>query len=100
MLFDLRGRRKRMIQFAYAGLALVMALSLFTVTGAANIGDLFGGGSSGSSSSVFDTQAQHLERKLAKDPANEQLLVQDVKARYTAGNSKIQYNPTTGAPAS
>ena len=30
MLFDLRGRRKRMIQVVYAGLALFMALSLFT----------------------------------------------------------------------
>lgn len=96
MLFDIRGRRKRVIQVVYAALALLMALSLFTVVGPVSFGDLFGTGSSGTSSSVFDDQAEQIERKLAKDPRNEDLLVRDVKARYTAGNSQTQTDPATG----
>jgi hypothetical protein len=98
MLFDLRGRRKRVIQVAYAGLALIMALSLFTVVGPVNLGDLFGNGSSGSSSSAFDDAALKIERKLARDPKNEKLLVQDTRARYTAANAQIQFDPNTGQP--
>jgi hypothetical protein len=97
MLFDLRGRRKRVIQVAFGGLALLMALSLFTVTGGASLGDLFGGSSgTSSSSSVFDDQAKQIERKLAKDPKNPKLLATDVKVRYTAGNAQVQTDPSTG----
>jgi hypothetical protein len=98
MLFDLRGRRKRVIQVAYAALALIMALSLFTVVGPVNLGDLFGTGGSSSGSSAFDDAALRIERKLAKDPRSEKLLVQDAKARYTAANAQIQYDPSTGQP--
>ncbi len=96
MLFDIRGRRKRVVQVVYAALALIMALSLFTVVGPVNLGDVFGGGSSSTDSSAFTDQAEQIERKLAKEPRNEELLVRDVKARYTAGNSQIQTDPATG----
>jgi hypothetical protein len=96
MLFDLRGRRKRMIQVVYAGLALFMALSLFTVVGPVNLGDLFGNGSSSSGTSAFTTQAQQIERKLARDPNNAKLLSADVKVRYSAGLSQSQTDPNTG----
>jgi hypothetical protein len=99
MLFDLRGRRKRVIQVAYAVLAVLMGLSLFTVVGPVNLGDLFGTGglSGGSSSDVFDQQAQRIERKLAKDPHDETLLATLTRTRYNAGNSLIEYDPATGA---
>jgi tetratricopeptide (TPR) repeat protein len=93
MLFDIRGRRKRVIQIVYAALALLMALSLFTVVGPVSFGDLFGNGTSGDSS-AFEDQAQQIERQLAKDPKNEQLLIRDVRARYTAANSQIQTDPS------
>jgi hypothetical protein len=96
MLFDIRGRRKRVIQVVYVMLALLMALSLFTVVGPVNLGDLVGGGSS-SSSSASDDQAQAIERKLAKDSRNEALLLSDVRARSTFARAQIQTDPTTGA---
>jgi hypothetical protein len=97
MLFDLRGRRKRVIQVAYAGLALVMALSLFTVVGPVNIGDLFGGSSgTTNTSSVFDDQVQRLERQLKKNPSDPTLLTQLTRTSFNAGNAGIQRDPTSG----
>src|SRR5919106_1357612 len=91
MLFDIRGRRKRVIQVAYAILALLMALSLFTVVGPVNLGDLVGSGSSGSSGSdVFVEQAQRIDRKLANDPKNEDLYPRAVRAWSTAGQTELQ----------
>jgi hypothetical protein len=97
MVFDTRGRRKRVIQVVYGGLALFMALSLFTVVGPVNIGDLVGGGSSSSSSSsIFDDQVQRLERKLRKNPDDQQALAALVRARYNAANAQIDRDPATG----
>ena len=97
MLFDLRGRRKRMIQVVYAGLALFMALSLFTVVGPVNIGDLFGNGtSSTNTSSVFDDQVQRLEHQVKKNPNDPTLLVQLTRTSFNAGNAGIQRDPTSG----
>jgi hypothetical protein len=97
MLFDLRGRRKRVIQVAYAGLALVMALSLFTVVGPVNIGDLFGGSSgTTNTSSVFDDQVQRLERQLKKNPSDPTLLTQLTRTSFNAGNAGIQRDPNSG----
>ncbi len=99
MLFDIRGRRKRVIQVVYAALALLMALSLFTVVGPVSFGDLFGTGTtSSSSSSVFDDQVQRLERKLKQNPNDQAALVQLTRARYNAGNAKVEKDPVTGAP--
>lgn len=90
MLFDVRGRRKRVIQVVYAALAALMALSLLTVVGPVSLGDLVGTGSSGDPSGALEDQAQQIERQLTKDPKNEQLLIRDVRARYSAGNVQIQ----------
>ncbi len=97
MLFDIRGRRKRVIQVVYAVLAALMGLSLFTVVGPVNLGDLIGGGGGSSSSSAFTDQAEQIERKLAKDPRNETLLLRDIRARSTAATAEIQSDPATGA---
>jgi hypothetical protein len=97
MVFDTRGRRKRVIQVVYAGLALIMALSLFTVVGPVNLGDVFGNGSSSSSSSsIFDDQVQRLERMLRKNPDDQQALAALVRARYQAANAEIDRDPNTG----
>lgn len=97
MVFDTRGRRKRVIQVVYGALALFMALSLFTVVGPVNIGDLVGNGSSSSSSSsIFDDQVQRLEKKLRKNPDDQQALGGLVRARYQAANAQIDRDPSTG----
>jgi hypothetical protein len=93
MLFDVRGRRRRVIQVVYALLAFIMAASLFFVVGPVNLGGLVGD-DAGDASSVFDDQIQNLERKLAKDPRNEDLLLQDVRIRYSAGNAGIETDPS------
>jgi hypothetical protein len=98
MLFDIRGRRKRVIQVAYAVLALLMALSLFTVVGPVNLGDVVGTGGSGSSGSdVFVEQAERIDRKLAKDPKDEDLHLRAVRAWSTAGQTELQPD-ATGRP--
>ena len=96
MVFDTRGRRKRVIQVVYAALALIMALSLFTVVGPVSVGDLFGNGSSSSSSSIFDEQVQRLEKQLRRNPNDQQALAALVRARYNAANSEIERDPTSG----
>lgn len=100
MLFDIRGRRKRVIQVAYAGLALVMVLSLFTVVGPVNLGDLFSNSGTSSSSGVFDDQVQRLERQLKKNPNDPTLLAQLTRTSFNAGNAQIERDPNTGAPIS
>lgn len=97
MVFDIRGRRKRVVQVTYAILAFLMAASLFFVVGPVNFDSLLGN-SSGSSngSAVFDDQAQRIERQLVRDPNNEALLVQLTRARYNAANSQLQVDPSTG----
>jgi hypothetical protein len=96
MVFDMRGRRRHVVQVVYALLAFIMAASLFFVVGPVDLGSFIGGGSSGSSSAAFEDQAQAIDRKLAKDPRNEQLLLRDVKAWSTAGRAQIQTDPNTG----
>jgi hypothetical protein len=107
MLFDLRGRRKRVIQVVYAMLALLMGGGLIffgigTGSGNGGIANLLGNGgsSSGSGSAIFDEQIQRIQSKLAKDPRDETLVGQLTRARYNAGNIQIQYDPNTGAPTS
>jgi hypothetical protein len=104
MVFDLRGRRKRLVQVIYAFLAVLMGggLIFFGIGTGANSGgvaDLLnnGGSSSGNAGEIFINQAQKLEHELAKQPHDETLLVQLTRARYNAGNSQLQYDPNTGA---
>jgi hypothetical protein len=97
MLFDLRGRRKRVIQVAYAILAVLMAASLFTVVGPLNIGDIFGtGGGDASGAEPFIDDAERLETQLRRDPQNEQLLAGLIRARYNAGFAQVEVDTTTG----
>jgi hypothetical protein len=96
MLFDLRGRRKRVVQVVYAALALLMALSLLTVVGPVSIGDVFGGGSTGSVSESFDDKAAAIEKKLKKQPQNEALWLGLARTRFSAGSTLAQTDPSTG----
>jgi len=99
MVFDTRGRRKHVIRVVYAILAILMGTSLFLVVGPVNIGALIGNqGSTSSAAKVFDEQSERIERRLAKDPTDEALLLSLVRARIGAGNAKIEVNPSSEVP--
>jgi hypothetical protein len=95
MVFDVRGRRKHVVRVVYALLAVLMGLSLFLVVGSFNLGELFGGGSSGSSNLAqpYEEQAERLEVKLKKSPEDPELLQGLARARVTAGNSLLSSEP-------
>lgn len=90
MLFDLRGRRKNVVKVVYAILAILMGASLFLTVGPLSITDVFSGSSSSSADSVLTDQAEKIEQKLKKDPTNEDLLLQDVRIRVSAGNTAVE----------
>jgi cytochrome c-type biogenesis protein CcmH/NrfG len=90
MVFDIRGRRRHVVKFVYAILAILMAASLFLVTGVLNPNTLFGSGSSGeSAAATFEKQAEAIEAKLVKTPGEEALMANLTRARINAANSMI-----------
>jgi hypothetical protein len=102
MLFDLRGKRKRLIQVIYAMLAVLMGsgLVLFGIGGSGNglLDSIGGGGGSGSTTGGFDDRATKIEHQLRRAPQNQQLLLQLARVRFLAGNTEVQAHtdPTTG----
>lgn len=96
MVFDIRGRRKNVVKVVYAILAVLMGASLFLAVGPLSIGDLFTGNSGTSSNSVLDDQADAIDKKLIKDPTDENLLLSLVRTRYSAGNNAVQIDSSTG----
>ena len=100
MLFDIRGRRKNVVKVVYGILALLMGLSLLLVVGPAPLADIFGTQDAISKANEqFEEQAQRIEVKLKKDPADEDLLLALTKARVNAGNALAEINPQTGETA-
>ena len=98
MVFDTRGRRKHVIRFVYAVLALLMGGSLFLVVGPVNIASLIGNqGSTGNAAKVFEEQAERVEHRLVKAPTDEALLLSLTRARIGAGNAKAETNSETEA---
>jgi septal ring factor EnvC (AmiA/AmiB activator) len=90
MVFDIRGRRRHVVKFVYAILAVLMGLSLFLVTGAVNVGSIFGSSSSGETAvSNFEKQAENIETKLVKTPGDEDLLASLTRTRINTANSMI-----------
>jgi hypothetical protein len=100
MLFDTSGRRKHVIRVVYAILALLMGTSLFLVIGPVNIGELIGNSTSGSSASkVFHEQAERIEKRLVKNPNDEQQLLALTRAQINAGNAQIEVVAEGEVPA-
>jgi hypothetical protein len=90
MVFDIRGRRRHVVKVVYAILAILMALSLFLVTGVFNPNTLFGSGSSGeSAASTFEKQAETIETRLAKTPDDEALMVNLTRTHINAANARL-----------
>ncbi len=96
MVFDIRGRRKNVVKVVYAILAILMGASLFLAVGPLSISDLFSGNSGSSSNSVLNDQADAIDKKLIKDPKNENLLLSLVRTRYSAGNNAVVIDSSTG----
>lgn len=90
MLFELEGRRKRLIQVVYASLALLMGggLVFLGIGGDAQggLGSLFGvDGSGNNTDPQFQDRIDEAEAKLAADPGNENAMITIVQQRIAAG---------------
>lgn len=92
MLFDLRGRRKRVIQVIYVILAVLMAASLLVIgmPGGLNPFNSGGGVVSQDAAELAMKRADNLQQQLKKNPGNENAQVELIRARITAGNSLVQ----------
>jgi hypothetical protein len=90
MVFDIRGRRRYVVKVVYAILAILMAGSLFLVTGAININSILGTSSSGeSATSSLEKQAEQIEAKLVKTPEDENMLLNLTRTRINVANTMI-----------
>jgi hypothetical protein len=91
MLFDLKGRRRRVVQVTYLGLAILMGggLVLFGI-GSSGTGGILDAitGSGGGGGSTSDVQKQYEKRikaadvTLARDPKNQAALAEQVRAHF------------------
>jgi hypothetical protein len=94
MVFDIRGKRRHVVKAVYAILAILMAASLFLVTGAVNIGSLFGTNTGESNlAAEYEKRAERVETELQKQPGDEELLVKLTKARTNAGQQLLATGP-------
>jgi hypothetical protein len=92
MLFDLRGKRKRVIQVIYVMLAVIMAASLLVIGLPGGINP-FGGASGVVSQDGADLaieRAERLEERVAAEPDNEIARAELIRARVAAGNSLVE----------
>ncbi len=92
MLFDLRGRRKRVIQVIYVILAVLMAASLLVIGMPGGLNPFSSGGSvvSQDAADLALKRADSLEARLQANPNNENAQVELIRARITAGNSLVE----------
>ena len=92
MLFDVRGKRKRVIQVIYVLLAIVMALSLIVIGLPGGINPFTGSSNlvSADSAKVSIERAEKLEDQLAANPQKTNAQGELIIARITAGNNLIE----------
>lgn len=94
MLFELGGKRKRLIQVIYVLLAFLMAIALvgFGIGGGTQGGifDALGLGGDGSSTPQYDAQIQRAEDALQADPKDEKALIQLARTHFLAGQSATE----------
>jgi hypothetical protein len=100
VLFDLQSpRRRRVVRVVFGGLALIFAISFVflgvgTGGGGFSFSDLFGGGSS-DSSTAFDDDIEAAQAKLAANPTDTTTLATLVQLHYSAANANTD---SSGAP--
>jgi hypothetical protein len=103
MLFDLRGRRRRVVQATYLMLALLLGggLVLFGIGGDVSGGlvDAFKGGGGGSNGdSALRDQAERQEERLAKSPQNTAVLQNLIRDYYSLATGQRE-SGAVGFPA-
>jgi hypothetical protein len=105
MLFDLRGKRKRVVQVSYAALALLflvgfVGFGIGVGGGPGGIFDALGLGGSGAPgggvSAQFDDEIDEANKKLAKDPNNPQALLNLAENQYLKAREGVTQDQTTG----
>ena len=102
MLFDLKGRRKRLVQVTYVALAILFAVGLvgFGIGGGAS-GGLFdaisgGDGGGGGGSSVYKTDVNRLTQKLRTSPKDKKAWNDLAVANFNLARTSDDYDPKTG----
>ncbi|HET8956480.1 MAG TPA: hypothetical protein VFN18_12555 [Solirubrobacterales bacterium] len=95
MLFDLRGgHRRNVVKVVYAVLAVLMGASLFLTVGPFSISEIFNsGGGSTDLAKPYEEEAERIEARLAKDPANPKLLLSLTRSQLQAGNVEATREP-------
>src|SRR5918996_6538080 len=98
MLFDLQGRRRRVVQATYLLLAILMGggLVFFGIGGDVSGGlfDAIGDRSGSSGNSIVEDRIDENEDKLETDPNNEAALKELVRDWYSLATQEA--DPTTG----
>ena len=104
MLFDLRGRRRRVVQVTYLGLAVLMGAGL---VGFGIGGDVTGGlfdafsdrsGSGGSSNDALEQRIDRLEKRAAANPDNQAALQELVRDYYQLATLQQESSATQFPP--
>jgi hypothetical protein len=99
MLFDLKGRRRRLVQATYVILAVLMGggLVLFGIGGDVS-GGLFDAFSdrqgNGGDNSALEQRAKDAEKRLAANPNDAQAAADVIRGRFTAASNDV--DPETG----
>jgi hypothetical protein len=104
MLFDLRGKRKRVVQVSYVLLAVLflsgfLLFGIGTGGGLGGIGDVLGIGSnsnSGSATAQFQDEIDAAQAKLAKDPNDTNALLKLAENEYLLGKEGVAIDQSTG----
>ncbi|MEA2347457.1 MAG: hypothetical protein QOG62_1244 [Thermoleophilaceae bacterium] len=101
MLFDLQGKRRRLVQVIYLGLAILMGggLVLFGIgssTSGGGLFDAFSGGGSAQSTSQAASELKAANVALTKDPEDTEALAEKIRATFQLAKENV--NPNTGAP--
>jgi hypothetical protein len=99
MLFDLKGRRKRLVQVTYVALAILFGggLVLFGVGGNVSGGlvDAFRGGGD-SDTSAFSDRVEQAEQRAAQRPRDPDAWLEVVRAQLSFAQSPEGSDPETG----
>jgi hypothetical protein len=101
VLFDLKsGKRRRVVQVVFGGLALLFAVGFvgFGIGGetGGGIADLLGDDSGNDVSSQYDAQIEEAEKKLAAQPKDPKALTDLARYRYLSGQENLSFDEETG----
>jgi hypothetical protein len=107
MLFDLRGKRRRVVQVTYAVLAVLFLISFVGFGIGSDVsGGIFdalgiGGGNghgAASSNPQYESEIESAEQRLEEDPKDERALLTLARVHFLAGQSVLETDEETGQP--